>query len=133
MARPSKYTPEAVQKIVQAVTAGNTRETAAAYAGITATTLYDWLKHKAEFSEAVKKAEADAEVAAVTIIRTAMPKNWQAAAWYLERKWPDRWGRKDRVTVEHQLQQEAERIAAELGIDKEQVLADAQRILARGS
>ena len=26
---------------------------------------------------------------------------WQAAAWYLERKHPDRWGRRERVDLKH--------------------------------
>lgn len=140
MARPSKLTPEVQQRIVQALTAGNTRETVARYAGIDPASFYGWLKRGEaagsgpyfEFFNAVKKAESDATVHAVAIIHQAMPKNWQAAAWFLERRYPDDWGRKDRVTIEHQLQQEAERIAVEMGLDKDQVLVDAQRILTRG-
>jgi hypothetical protein len=57
-----------------------------------------------EFCEAVKKAEAEAEAAAVVQIKAAASSGtWQAAAWFLERKFKDRWARTDKVegTVNH--------------------------------
>ena len=45
----------------------------------------------AQFREAVVQAEADAEVHAVAILRRAMPNDWRASSWYLERRYPDRW------------------------------------------
>jgi transposase-like protein len=118
--RPSKLTPEVSQRIVQAIRAGNYIETAAAYAGINKTTLYDWLKQGAreldrvqaksgrrirekarkyvDFSNSVKKALAEAEVSDVAQISLAVRAgNWQAAAWRLERKHFERWGRKQYV------------------------------------
>jgi hypothetical protein len=59
-----------------------------------------------EFCEAVKKAEAEAEAAAVVQIKAAASSGtWQAAAWFLERKFKDRWARTDKVegTVNHQI------------------------------
>jgi hypothetical protein len=53
-----------------------------------------------QFWQAVKKAEAEAEAAAVLHIKKAAQSSWQAAAWYLERKHKDRWSRQDRVTHE---------------------------------
>ncbi len=44
------------------------------------------------FSNAVKKAEADAIARAVATIIIAGRKTWQAHAWWLERKWPEDWG-----------------------------------------
>jgi len=47
-----------------------------------------------EFVSVVEKARAAAEVQAVALIRqAAMGGTWQAAAWYLERSAPTRWGR----------------------------------------
>lgn len=137
--RPSKLTPATQQRIVTAIAAGNTREMAAAYAGIHRATLFAWIAagEKAsrgrfrDFSDALKKAEAQAVVTSVAIIRRAASESWQAAAWWLERRYPDEWGRKDRVTLEHLLSQEVERMAGELGLSKEDILADAERILAR--
>lgn len=103
--RPTKLTPELQASVVEAIRAGNYVETAAAFAGIDKTTLYDWLRQGAtagsgpyhEFSHAVKAAQAAAEVRDVMLIGKAAATQWQAAAWRLERKFPDRWGRKVQV------------------------------------
>ncbi len=108
MARPTKLTPEVHDKIVTAIRAGNYIETASAYAGISKPSLYAWLKRGAaeasgpyhDFSAAVEKALAEAEMRDVDVITQAAAANWQAAAWRLERKFPDRWGRR-MVTLEH--------------------------------
>jgi hypothetical protein len=48
-----------------------------------------------EFLEAVKKAEAEAEALRVSRISKAGKEgNWQADAWYLERRYPERWGKR---------------------------------------
>jgi len=52
-----------------------------------------------EFLEAIEKARAEAEQARVKTIKTASKKQWQAAAWLLERQHPDRWGRRDRHEI----------------------------------
>lgn len=103
--RPAKLelTPDIQQRLIQAILSGNYLETAAAYAGIARSTLYSWLRRCArenngpfhELSNAVKKALADAEVRDVTHIAKAGESEWQASAWRLERKFPDKWGRRD--------------------------------------
>ena len=100
-----KLNTEVTNAICQALRAGNTRHDSAVYGGICETTFYEWLKKAdegkepyTEFSEAVKKAEADAIVRNVAIIqKAANDGTWQAAAWFLERRRPDDWGR-DRNT-----------------------------------
>lgn len=103
MARQSKLTPETQKKIVDAIAEGNYLETAAAIGGVTYTTLNNWMKKGevassgayVEFLEAVKKAEAEAEALRVSRISKAGKEgNWQADAWYLERRYPDRWGKR---------------------------------------
>jgi hypothetical protein len=105
--RRSKLTPEVQEKITRAIRAGNYANVAAEYAGIGTTTFYRWLElgEKEEdgpyraFRDAVKSAESEAEVRAVAIIQRHMEKNWQAAMTYLERKHPQRWGRRLDVTT----------------------------------
>ncbi|MCS1351159.1 hypothetical protein [Mechercharimyces sp. CAU 1602] len=100
MARPTKLTPDVQQKILDAIRLGNYLETAAAYAGISKSTLYDWLRRGEreksgrykEFSDAVEKHLAEVEVRDLAVITRAAQENWRAAAWRLERKFPDRWG-----------------------------------------
>ena len=106
--RPTLLTPEVHKRIVDAVRAGNYMETAARYAGVSKTALHNWLKKGREaksgkhrqFVAAVEKALGEAEALDVATIGLAAKDHWQAAAWRLERKFPARWGRKDRVEVE---------------------------------
>src|SRR3990167_9201789 len=48
-----------------------------------------------DFYQAAMEAEASAHVQAVDVIKSAMTKSWQAAAWWLERKFPEFWSRKE--------------------------------------
>lgn len=108
MGRRSKLTPEVQEKICEYVRQGLTYEIAARAAGISESTFYRWRERgeKArggkfrEFWEALKRAEAEAEQRLVERILSASSDTWQAAAWILERRYPDRWGRKDRVKHE---------------------------------
>ena len=120
--RPTKLTPQVQARIVQAIVGGNDITVAAAYAGIGKTTFYEWLERGrkeaarlaassrakpkdsetpfAEFADAIQKAQADAETRNVALIaKAAQEGTWTAAAWWLERKYPERWGRKDRHEV----------------------------------
>ena len=107
MGRPSKLTPERAKRIIDALAVGNTRTCAVAYAGIWFQTFLDWLARgeteKAgryhDFYEAVKKAEADAEFANVIIIRKAAIINWQAAAWWLERRRHQDWMKREHTEL----------------------------------
>lgn len=55
--RKPKYNPERVQKICEALERGETKEKAAALAGISKGQLYAWIAEKAEFADAVKRAQ----------------------------------------------------------------------------
>lgn len=121
LGRPTKLTEEVQKKIVEAVRAGIWLDQAAALAGIAPSSLYLWadkgqralevaeLTNKpltgvdavyADFSEALKKARAEAEARNITLVQQAASNGtWQAAAWFLERSFPQRWGRTDRMEV----------------------------------
>ena len=58
-----------------------------------------------EFVEAIKKAEHEAEVRMVAMWQKHMPENWQAIATFLERRYPDRWGRKRLDYVKYEVDQ----------------------------
>lgn len=102
MGRPPKFNEEAANRIVIAVRGGNYMETAAALAGISKDTLYAWLRTGArqksgqlrDFSDAVKKALGEAEATDLALIQKAAKDGaWQAAAWRLERRFRDKWGK----------------------------------------
>lgn len=110
MSRKLKINQETTDKICLAIRAGNYAKVAAEMAGVGESTYYRWLdegqkegtkKIYREFWESIKRAEADAEVAAVALIRQAANNGtWQAASWLLERKHGERWGRNDKLRQE---------------------------------
>jgi anti-sigma28 factor (negative regulator of flagellin synthesis) len=95
MGRPTKYTPARVKAILRAITNGNYKATAAQSVGISRDTLNEWEHRYPEFSDAIKKAEAKGEIYHVGRIRRGQ-EQWQSSAWFLERKYPDRWGKRER-------------------------------------
>lgn len=106
--RPSKLTPELQDRIVKLIEAGNYMDTAAACCDVSRETFFKWMrrgnrqKHGPyrRFVDAVKKAEGLAEARALVRVRKAGERWWQAEAWYLERKFPNRWGRWERGSNE---------------------------------
>lgn len=99
--RPSKYTPERISAILDAIRLGVPRELAARASGINPDTFYTWQKEKPEFSDAVNEAEAKSTLALVAKVqKAASDGNWTAAAWMLERRFPKQFGRLDRSQVE---------------------------------
>lgn len=156
--RPSKLTMELQEEVVKHLRTGNYIETVSALVGISKNTFYDWLKRGAreiqrveqnsrarirkdeqkyvDFSDAVKKAMAHAEVRDVTLIAKAGDKNWQASAWRLERKHPDKWGRKERQTIEH-MGKDGGAIETKNTLDlsalSDKELAQLERLISKGS
>ena len=106
--RPTKLCAEIQELLVAYIVAGNYVETAAAAAGISKNTLYDWLKRGAadssgiykEFSDAINKAVATSEIAELEKLERHSRETWQAAAWRLERRFPDKWGRKEKIQAD---------------------------------
>jgi transposase len=97
--RTPKLTDEIRKSILDDLATGNTQACAAARAGISARTLRRWLaagragrQPFVSFLSAVKKAEQDAQAFCVRTILTASKKSWQAAAWFLERRYPAEFG-----------------------------------------
>lgn len=106
MGRPTKLTPELLEKISGYVEAGNFVDIACQACGINRSTYYRW-KNRGEtnnkgiyhdFCNTIKKAEAVGEVSHVEKIREGKS-GWQSSAWWLERRFPDRWGKVDRVDL----------------------------------
>ena len=94
MARPTKYTPETVKKITDAIRVGATYALACDYAGITFETFSQWRKKYPEFSDGIKEAEGQGVVGWLAKIEKAANDGvWQAAAWKLERRYPKEYGR----------------------------------------
>lgn len=156
--RPLTYTPETGLKIVNFIRGGSYIETAAVASGISKDTFYEWLKmsnrtgglivnypnkldkdgkkietEEIEFADAIEKAQAEAELFDVGVISKAAKGGvWQASAWRLERKFPDRYGMKQRLehsggianaTTDGLEAEEKRRILKELNLLKDDMAA----------
>ena len=109
MARPTKLTSETHAAIVNAIGLGATYATAAAVSGVHYDTFNEWLKLGdsatrksiySEFSEAVRKAEAECKFKATNVIIKAMAEgDWKAALEYLRRRDRAEWGDNVRLDV----------------------------------
>lgn len=135
--RPTKFDSALADKIVSAIKAGGYVETAAAFAGVSKDTFYQWLRQGAkassgqfkEFSDAVGRAIAESEMRYVSVVAkaasgyevvrektvteigsdgklhttTTVDKSHEfnppAAMWWLERRFPRRWGRMEREEI----------------------------------
>jgi len=115
-----KISKEKIQEIVRLVKEGNYDYVACKAAGISQKTYERWRdrgeellnthgessqvtdEHErlyAELVEEIEEAEALAEVDDVHIVNKAKKKNYQAAQWHLERKTPERWGKREVIEV----------------------------------
>lgn len=130
MGRPTKRTPETEAVLVAALRAGNTRTDAVAVAGLSLDTLSVWGKDDPEFRGRIEKAEAEHRLSMLARVVSAASESWQAAAWFLERRDSEHYGRRDRVDMTLDFRKEAERIAAANGLDPDEVMAEAERVLA---
>jgi hypothetical protein len=97
--RPSKYTPEVVERICYSLSQGNTRTTAVTCSGVSMPTFHTWMNEFPDFSDAIKRAEEQAVEHYVNVIHTASTQTWQAAAWYLERRRKEDFGKQDKVDI----------------------------------
>lgn len=89
MAAKGKYNEETVNSIVKYLRAGNNQLDSAQLSGISHETYYQWIKTKPEFADAIKSALAECKARNIALIQKAGEKQWQAAAWWLERKFSD--------------------------------------------
>lgn len=101
--RPVIAVESHIEKLEQAILIGATYELAALYAGISKRTFARWRAEMedadegtplAKLRDRLQEAEGRAAFTWLTQIeRVANEGNWQAAAWKLERRWPETYGR----------------------------------------
>lgn len=101
---PSKLTDDVREQIARVVRAGGTVELAASVASVSERTLARWME-RGQYSgrrdapyralrDAVERAHAEHEgILVAQLSRAASKGSWRAAAWLLERRFPERWAR----------------------------------------
>jgi transposase len=104
--RQTKLTPELIGTICQYVGEGNFRHIAARGAGVPLRTFWNWCKQGKKYPEGIygtllqslQEAEKSAEIAVVRAVMEAAKSDPKCGQWWLERKFPQRWGR-NRVEI----------------------------------
>ncbi len=104
--RPSKLTDALTEKVCDVIREGNFIDTAAGLSGVSDTTLDNWMKwgnpkhgdfkggEYQGFFAAVKNAEREGEVKKLEELFLAKGMGWTRYAWFLERRFPAKWGRR---------------------------------------
>lgn len=114
MPRPSKLTDEVIEKITHAIKLGTTLYRAAEIAGIGTNTFRVWLRRGEADIEAGKTTrharlvqevtKTNAKVASLvegSVLHAALhDRDVKASTWWLERRLPNEYGRRDKVEVE---------------------------------
>jgi hypothetical protein len=102
--RPTLLTEDLANRLATLLAAGNYDETAARAAGISPRTLREWLHRGlsgrkrdepyARLRAELEEARATGEASHVArIAKAAADGDWKASAFFLERSYPERWGR----------------------------------------
>ena len=99
MGRKTKLCPEVQGWIVERIREGHYIETMCCEVGVSKNAYYQWLQKGEQqtsgiyrdFYDAVKAAEQQAKRALLGKLHQSI--DWRAAAWILERRWPEEWGR----------------------------------------
>ena len=116
--RKTKLSPDLQKRLLDAIAAGNYIHTACAAVGIGESTYFKWLERGRagespyrEFIEALTRAEQQAIVSLVKIVRSHAIGDWRAAAFLLERRQKKDWGRHETLdaTVTTKLDEDLER------------------------
>lgn len=108
LGRHEKLTSELIEQVKSYISAGNCVKAVCQYIGVSESTWFRWIERGEketgsiyyDFLESVRSAESAAEIRAVTGIVAAGKKDWKALAWFLERKYPEKWGKKKEDEVD---------------------------------
>ena len=95
--RTGKYTTILAHQICDLIAKGVPLSAAASGSGINRSTLHRWRKEKEEFAEMIDQAIGVSEARLITDI--TISEDWKAKAWILERRFPERWSKRDKIDL----------------------------------
>jgi len=96
-AKNTKYTALLAHQICEHVSKGIPMRQAAQALGISEATFHRWRNEKEEFGDMVNQAIGVSEARLITEISTS--EDWRAKAWILERRFPDRWSKREQIDM----------------------------------
>lgn len=95
--KKGKYTQVLAHQICEHVSNGVPLSAAAIACGIVNGTLHRWRNEKPEFNEMIEQAVGVSEARLVSSI--SKYDDWRAKAWILERKFPERWSKREQIDM----------------------------------
>jgi hypothetical protein len=133
MSRPRILDEAKRNTILALLSVGCSRRTAAGYVNCDPKTIYNTAERDFDFSERLSRAENASEFKLLARIVKAGndPKHWRAAAWSLERMFPDRFGVRTPETVTPKQLAEFTSRLMEMLVEEIPVAAYRKKILAR--
>lgn len=100
MARPTKYDPKMLGRIIELMSEGASKTEVCADIGITRETMCQWIKDNKPFSDAIKEGEQLSAAWWEREGRTSLrDKDFNYTGWYMNMK--NRFGWKDKQETEH--------------------------------
>lgn len=110
-----KLTKDGIKTALRLCRAGLPDCQIAAVLGVSKETYSRWVNHpktdnQNQLRQQLKRADAEREEALVTRIMRASDDTWQAAAWLLERRYPDRYAKPVRPVEDRSAERDDERI-----------------------
>lgn len=111
--------PEIQKKFLDTVRLGATIADACGVCGFSDETLRLYTKRNMDFLASYMQARHEAKVSCVASVRKAAIGNWQAAAWFLERSDPEKWGRTTKLIldVDPAILRQLQQVATEKGVN----------------
>ncbi len=100
--KPRKLTRQLIAELSKYISGGLTNKDACAIVGIHPSSLYKWLQEpreglEVELFDSLENARAQRKAFMIqTITKAASNGTWQAAAWWLERVYPEEFAKPDR-------------------------------------
>lgn len=95
--RQGKFTTILAHQVCDLIAKGVPFDAAASGSGIHVSTIHRWRKEREDFAEMIEQAIGVSEARLITEISTC--EDWRAKAWILERRFPDRWSKRDQVDL----------------------------------
>ena len=132
----SKLTKKICDDICEGLEKGNYITTCCRAVGISTGTYYNWKKRGekgeepyATFLRRTDEAEAIGEMTHIEIIHdVALSQNWLASAWLLERKYPQRFGKREQMALQtdndFKLEISTAKSPYEMGLEEKRLLEE---------
>lgn len=95
----SKKTPEVIEAVLANLREGLTKEVACSQAGISRVTFYKWCEADPQLAEEAQAAVDCSQAILIKAVTSAAFTDWRAAAWMLERRYPEHFAAKRDLEV----------------------------------